>query len=86
MESRLQSMVAKVSDDAFIKQVWQMYSMYVSGFAASVYVNDVFIRTTYGNSTSNRNIISETTEWYPFPNGVLIKGENVLTIVQVCRC
>ncbi|KIO23116.1 glycoside hydrolase family 35 protein [Tulasnella calospora MUT 4182] len=52
------------------------------GFAASVYVNDVFIRTTYGNSTSNKNIISETTEWYSFPNGVLTEGENVLTIVQ----
>ncbi|KAG9019237.1 hypothetical protein FRB90_004799, partial [Tulasnella sp. 427] len=53
------------------------------GFAASIYINDIFIRTTYGNSSSNRNIVTETTEWYPFPNGALIEGENVVTVVQM---
>ncbi|KAG8935300.1 hypothetical protein FRC01_003051 [Tulasnella sp. 417] len=59
-----------------------MSQLHATGFAASVYINDVLIRTTYGNSTSNKNIISETTDWYLFPDGILTKGENVLTVIQ----
>ncbi|KAG8906903.1 hypothetical protein FRB99_005786 [Tulasnella sp. 403] len=55
----------------------------IVAFAASVYINDVFIRTTYGNSTNNRNIIRETDEVYEFPDGCLEVGkDNVVTVVQ----
>ncbi|EIN12800.1 glycoside hydrolase family 35 protein [Punctularia strigosozonata HHB-11173 SS5] len=54
-----------------------------SAFAASVWLNDRFIRTTYGNSTNNKNIIEETDETYVFPRDALRLGEdNVITVVQ----
>ncbi|KAG9025922.1 hypothetical protein FRB95_009626 [Tulasnella sp. JGI-2019a] len=53
------------------------------GFAASVYINDVLIRTTYGNSTNNKNIVSETDEVYVFPEWSVVPGrDNVVTIIQ----
>ncbi|KAI6113990.1 glycoside hydrolase family 35 protein [Pisolithus sp. B1] len=52
-------------------------------FAASVWVNDVFLKTSYGNSTNNKNIIQETDEVFHFPPGSLKYGEdNVVTVVQ----
>ncbi|KAG8887044.1 hypothetical protein FRB98_000623 [Tulasnella sp. 332] len=36
---------------------------------AILYINDIFIRTTYGNSTNNKKIVSETDEYYWFPEG-----------------
>ncbi|ESK87049.1 glycoside hydrolase family 35 protein [Moniliophthora roreri MCA 2997] len=52
-------------------------------FAASVWLNDVFLKTTYGNSTNNNNIIAETDEVFAFPEGIVEEGEiNVITIVQ----
>ncbi|EEB95866.1 hypothetical protein MPER_05099, partial [Moniliophthora perniciosa FA553] len=53
-------------------------------FAASVWLNDVFLKTTYGNSTNNNNIIAETDEVFAFPEGIVEEGGlNVITIVQV---
>ncbi|KAF8173226.1 glycoside hydrolase family 35 protein [Mycena galopus ATCC 62051] len=51
-------------------------------FAASVWLNDVFLSTSYGNSTNNLNIIEETDEKISFPPGSLKRGDNVITIVQ----
>ncbi|KAF8625954.1 hypothetical protein AX17_006679 [Amanita inopinata Kibby_2008] len=52
-------------------------------FAASVWLNDVFLDTTFGNSTNNRNIIYETDTKFNFPRGALKPGQdNVITIVQ----
>ncbi|KAK7030467.1 hypothetical protein VNI00_014053 [Paramarasmius palmivorus] len=52
-------------------------------FAASVWLNDVFLKTTYGNSTNNNNNIEETDEVYAFPEGAVKEGaDNVITIVQ----
>ncbi|KAH7102444.1 glycoside hydrolase family 35 protein [Auriculariales sp. MPI-PUGE-AT-0066] len=52
-------------------------------FAASVWINGRFIKTTYGNSTNNLNIIRETNEVYAFPQGsVRIGKENVITVLQ----
>ncbi|KAJ6779264.1 glycoside hydrolase family 35 protein [Mycena vulgaris] len=51
-------------------------------FAASVWLNDVFLNTSYGNSTNNMNIIEETDEKFIFPEGALRLGDNVITIVQ----
>ncbi|EJD38336.1 glycoside hydrolase family 35 protein [Auricularia subglabra TFB-10046 SS5] len=52
-------------------------------FAASVWLNGQFIKTTYGNSTNNLNIIRETNELYTFPEDVIRIGEdNVLTVLQ----
>ncbi|KZV66862.1 glycoside hydrolase family 35 protein [Peniophora sp. CONT] len=52
-------------------------------FAASVFLNGVFLGTAYGNSTNNLNIIAEVDAEYKFPNGVLQSGrDNVITIVQ----
>ncbi|KAL4081114.1 glycoside hydrolase family 35 protein [Scleroderma citrinum] len=54
-----------------------------AAFAASVWVNDVFLKTTYGNSTNNRNIIAETDEVFYIPTGSLTYGgDNVITVVQ----
>ncbi|EGN93829.1 glycoside hydrolase family 35 protein [Serpula lacrymans var. lacrymans S7.3] len=53
-------------------------------FAASVWVNDVFLNTSYGNSTNNANIVDETDEKFYFPSGSLNYGQdNVITILQV---
>ncbi|KAK7017416.1 BetaGal-dom2 domain-containing protein [Favolaschia claudopus] len=52
-------------------------------FAASVWLNDVFLNTSYGNSTNNMNIIEETDDLFVFPPGALKPGQdNVITIVQ----
>ncbi|KAK0504453.1 glycoside hydrolase family 35 protein [Armillaria luteobubalina] len=52
-------------------------------FAASVWLNDVFLNTSYGNSTNNLNILEETDDVFVFPEGTLIPGQdNVITIVQ----
>ncbi|KAJ7092896.1 glycoside hydrolase family 35 protein [Mycena belliarum] len=51
-------------------------------FAASVWLNGVFLDTSYGNSTNNMNIIEETDDKFTFPNGALKSGDNVITIVQ----
>ncbi|KAJ7445072.1 glycoside hydrolase family 35 protein [Mycena latifolia] len=51
-------------------------------FAASVWLNDVFLNTSYGNSTNNMNIIEETDDKFIFPEGALKLGDNVITIVQ----
>ncbi|KAJ8075321.1 hypothetical protein PM082_019659 [Marasmius tenuissimus] len=52
-------------------------------FAASVWLNNVFLNTSFGNSTNNRNFIEETDEVFMFPEGSVKSGEdNVITIVQ----
>ncbi|KIY66929.1 glycoside hydrolase family 35 protein [Cylindrobasidium torrendii FP15055 ss-10] len=52
-------------------------------FAATVWLNDAFMNTSYGNSTNNRNILEETDDVFTFPEGSLnISGDNVITIVQ----
>ncbi|CAK5270671.1 unnamed protein product [Mycena citricolor] len=51
-------------------------------FAASVWLNDVFLGTAFGNSTNNANIIEETDETFKFPAGAVKTGDNVITIVQ----
>ncbi|KIK68783.1 glycoside hydrolase family 35 protein [Collybiopsis luxurians FD-317 M1] len=54
-----------------------------AAFAASVWLNDQFLNTTFGNSTNNANVIEETDEKYLFPPGSLRVGQdNVITIVQ----
>ncbi|KAF9220869.1 glycoside hydrolase family 35 protein [Gyrodon lividus] len=52
-------------------------------FAATVWVNDVFLNTSYGNSTNNRNILEETDDTFYFPPGSLsYNQDNVITILQ----
>ncbi|KAG8737536.1 hypothetical protein FRC10_008085 [Ceratobasidium sp. 414] len=58
-------------------------------FAASVWLNGKFIKTTYGRSTYPAYIwpilspaIEETDEVYTFPKGSLVAGKNVVTILQ----
>ncbi|TFK27561.1 glycoside hydrolase family 35 protein [Coprinopsis marcescibilis] len=52
-------------------------------FAASLWLNDVFLNTTFGNSTNNRNNIEETDEVFTFPPGSVLPGrDNVITVVQ----
>ncbi|GLB38736.1 putative glycoside hydrolase family 35 protein [Lyophyllum shimeji] len=52
-------------------------------FAASVWLNNVFLNTSFGNSTNNRHILEETDDKFTFPAGALIPGkDNVITIVQ----
>ncbi|OAX38873.1 glycoside hydrolase family 35 protein [Rhizopogon vinicolor AM-OR11-026] len=52
-------------------------------FAATIWVNDVFLNTSYGNSTNNRNILEETDDKFYFPPGSLLYGkDNVITILQ----
>ncbi|KAG0700935.1 glycoside hydrolase family 35 protein [Suillus ampliporus] len=52
-------------------------------FAATVWVNDVFLNTSYGNSTNNLNILEETDDRFYFPPGSLLYGkDNVITILQ----
>ncbi|KAJ6579095.1 glycoside hydrolase family 35 protein [Mycena vulgaris] len=51
-------------------------------FAASVWLNNVFLNTSFGNSTNNRNILEETDDKFTFPVGALRTGDNVITIVQ----
>ncbi|KAJ7648397.1 glycoside hydrolase family 35 protein [Mycena polygramma] len=51
-------------------------------FAASVWLNSVFLGTSFGNSTNNRNILEETDDKFTFPTGSVLAGDNVITIVQ----
>ncbi|KAJ6517875.1 glycoside hydrolase family 35 protein [Mycena vitilis] len=51
-------------------------------FAASVWLNSVFLGTSFGNSTNNRNILEETDDKFAFPTGAVRAGGNVITIVQ----
>ncbi|KAG6827509.1 hypothetical protein H0H92_011481 [Tricholoma furcatifolium] len=52
-------------------------------FAASVWLNNVFLNTSFGNSSNNQNILEETDDKFTFPEGALLPGEdNVITIVQ----
>ncbi|PBK88407.1 glycoside hydrolase family 35 protein [Armillaria gallica] len=51
-------------------------------FAASVWLNSVFLNTSYGNSTNNRNILEETDDVFLFPEGAVLPGDNVITVVQ----
>jgi hypothetical protein len=52
-------------------------------FAASIWINDIFLSTAFGNSTNDENTIEETDQKLPFPEGSLRIGEdNVITIVQ----
>ncbi|KAF5334106.1 hypothetical protein D9758_016081 [Tetrapyrgos nigripes] len=52
-------------------------------FAASVWLNDAFLGTSFGNSSNNQNILEETDDKFIFPEGALIAdGDNVITIVQ----
>jgi len=52
-------------------------------FAASVWLNNVFLKTSFGNSTNNKNIREETDDVFTFPSGALkANQDNVLTIVQ----
>ncbi|EPQ50957.1 glycoside hydrolase family 35 protein [Gloeophyllum trabeum ATCC 11539] len=52
-------------------------------FAASVWVNNFFLNTSYGNSTNDRHILEETDDKFHFPPGSLLPGQdNVITIVQ----
>ncbi|PFH51224.1 glycoside hydrolase family 35 protein [Amanita thiersii Skay4041] len=52
-------------------------------FAASVWLNDVFLATAFGNSTNNRNRIEETDTKFVFPIGAVKRGQdNVITVVQ----
>ncbi|KAF8968901.1 glycoside hydrolase family 35 protein [Flammula alnicola] len=53
-------------------------------FAASVWANNVFLGTSFGNSTNNRNILEETDDKFILPAGALKAGQdNVITVVQV---
>jgi len=52
-------------------------------FAGSVWVNNVFLGTSFGNSSNNQNILEETDEKFIFPAGALIAGkDNIITVVQ----
>ncbi|QRW10069.1 glycoside hydrolase family 35 protein [Ceratobasidium sp. AG-Ba] len=54
-----------------------------NAFAASVWLNGVFLQTTYGNSSNNHNNIAETNQFYAFPSDLMVQNhENVLTVVQ----
>ncbi|KAK0200111.1 glycoside hydrolase family 35 protein [Desarmillaria ectypa] len=51
-------------------------------FAGSVWLNNIFLRTSYGNSTNNRHILEETDDVFLFPEGSVLPGDNVITVVQ----
>lgn len=52
-------------------------------FAGSVWLNNVFLGTAFGNSTKNLNRISEVDKVYAFPNGTLRRGkDNVITVIH----
>ncbi|KAJ3987841.1 glycoside hydrolase family 35 protein [Lentinula detonsa] len=54
-----------------------------AAFAASVWLNDQFLNTSFGNSTNNANVIEETHEKFDLPSSALLIGQdNVITIVQ----
>uniref|UniRef100_A0A0W0G687 Putative glycoside hydrolase family 35 protein n=1 Tax=Moniliophthora roreri TaxID=221103 RepID=A0A0W0G687_MONRR len=56
-------------------------SVNLSVNGGEVWLNDVFLKTTYGNSTNN-NIIAETDEVFAFLEGIVEGETNVITIVQ----
>ena len=50
-----------------------------TAFAASIWLNDKFINTTFGGSSAQTDAV------YSFPEGSVRVGEdNILTIVMVC--
>ncbi|KAF9073660.1 glycoside hydrolase family 35 protein [Rhodocollybia butyracea] len=52
-------------------------------FAASVWLNDVFLGTSFGNSTNDANDIAQTDQKFTFPSGAVVVGQdNVITVVQ----
>jgi hypothetical protein len=51
-------------------------------FAASVWLNEVFLGTAFGNSTNNAHILEETDQKFIFPPAAVHAGDNVITIVQ----
>ncbi|KAG7440311.1 glycoside hydrolase family 35 protein [Guyanagaster necrorhizus] len=51
-------------------------------FAASVWLNNIFLNTSYGNSTNNKNILEETDDVFIFPEGAVLPGDNIITVVQ----
>ncbi|KAJ3880440.1 glycoside hydrolase family 35 protein [Lentinula edodes] len=54
-----------------------------AAFAASVWLNDRFLNTSFGNSTNNANVIEETDEIFDLPTDALLTGQdNVITVVQ----
>ncbi|KIK65261.1 glycoside hydrolase family 35 protein [Collybiopsis luxurians FD-317 M1] len=54
-----------------------------TAFAASVWLNDVFLNTSYGNSSDGFNILEETDDKFIFPEGALLPSkDNVITVVQ----
>ncbi|KAK7062550.1 hypothetical protein VNI00_000038 [Paramarasmius palmivorus] len=53
------------------------------GFAAGVWLNDLFLDTSFGNSSNGANNINETDQVFTFPDGsVKIAEDNVVTVVQ----
>ncbi|KAJ7596268.1 glycoside hydrolase family 35 protein [Mycena floridula] len=53
-------------------------------FAASVWLNNVFLNSSYGNSTRNLQIREETDNEFMLPEAALrIGSDNVVTVVQV---
>ncbi|TFK34230.1 glycoside hydrolase family 35 protein [Crucibulum laeve] len=52
-------------------------------FAASVWLNNVFLSTSFGNSSNNKHILEETDDKFFFPPGAVLAGQdNVITVVQ----
>lgn len=52
-----------------------------TAFAGSVWLNDVYLGPTFGNSTNNLNIIATTNQTYEFPAGSLKEGNNIVTVL-----
>ncbi|ESK83683.1 glycoside hydrolase family 35 protein [Moniliophthora roreri MCA 2997] len=53
------------------------------GFAATVWLNDLFLDTSFGNSSNGANNINETDQVFTFPDGSVRLGQdNVVTVVQ----
>ncbi|KAF9451828.1 glycoside hydrolase family 35 protein [Macrolepiota fuliginosa MF-IS2] len=51
-------------------------------FAASVWLNNVFLNTSFGNSTHARNIREETDDKFIIPVDALRSGDNIVTVAQ----
>ncbi|KAF7297228.1 Glycoside hydrolase family 35 protein [Mycena indigotica] len=51
------------------------------GYAASVWLNNVFLDTSWGNSSNHRHNIQEAEFHVGFPAGSVRDGDNVITIV-----
>ncbi|KZS93201.1 glycoside hydrolase family 35 protein [Sistotremastrum niveocremeum HHB9708] len=51
-------------------------------FATSVWINQDFIKTAFGNSSNNENILEEIDDVFTFPAGSVKKGQdNVITVI-----